>query len=393
MSAVAPDRLPHADDIAYEDEEGIGLLDLALPLAQHLKLLLIGPVLIGLAALGISFLITPTFTARTSLLPPQQQQSSAIAALGQLGALAGLAGAGGGALKSPSDQYVALLQSATVADRLIDEFKLLEVYDKKYRFEARKELAGNSRISSGKKDGLIVIEVDDDSPIRAADIANAYVAALRVLNSQLALTEAQQRRVFFEAQLKQTRDRLTSAQQALESSGFNQGALKAEPKAAAEGYARLKAELTAAEVRLQTLRSSLADGANEVQQQLTLVGALRGQLGNLERSSDLGGGSEYVSKFREFKYQETLFDLFARQYELARVDESREGVLIQVVDTAAPPERKRKPQRALIAAVSALAGLLALAAWVITRHFWQESAQRPETAEKISRLRAALRRR
>lgn len=392
MSAIAPDRAPPADDLPYEDDEGIGLLDLALPLVEHLKLLLIGPLLIGLVALGISYLIPPSFTARTSMLPPQQQQSSAMAALGQLGALAGLAG-GGGAAKSASDQYVALLQSTTVSDRLIEQFNLMKVYESKFRFEARRALAANSRITLGKKDGLIVIEVDDVDPQRAADIANAYVAALRVLNGQLALTEAQQRRVFFEAQLQQTRDRLTSAQQTLESSGFNQGALKAEPRAAAEGYARLKAELTSAEVRLQTLRRNLADGAPEVQQQLTLVGALRGQLSSLERSSDLGGGSEYISKFREFKYQETLFDLFARQYELARVDESREGALIQVVDTATAPEWKSKPKRALIALGALLVGLFALAAWVITRHFWRESAQRPETAEKISRLRAALRRR
>lgn len=383
MSASAPDEA---------EDEGMGLLDLAIPLAAHLKLLVLGPIVAGLAALGLSFLITPEFTARTMFLPPQQQQSAATAALSQLGALAGLAGAATN-IKSPADQFVALMQSTTVADRLVDRFKLMQVYDSDYRFEARKELASNVRITLGKKDGLITVEVDDIDPKRAADLANAHVQELRQLTSQLALSEAQQRRVFFEAQLKDTRDRLTQAQQVLEASGFGQGALKAEPKAAAEGYAKLKAEMTAAEVRLQTLRRNLLDTTPEVQQQQTMVAALRGQLAGLERSSNIGGNSDYVGKYREFKYQETLFELFARQYELARLDESREGALIQVVDLATPPEWKSKPKRAIIAAAATLAGLLLLLLWIVLRHWWSESRTQPETAEKLSRLRAALGRR
>ena len=374
---------------AVEEDEGIDLLDLALPLLQHWKLLVAGPLLAGIVALGITYLIKPTFTSRTVFLPPQQQQSAAASALASLGALSGLAGAAAG-IKSPADQYVALLQSTTIADRLIDEFKLMQVYESKYRFEARKELADNVRVALGKKDGLISIEVDDEEPQRAAEMANRHVDELRRLTSQLALTEAQQRRVFFESQLKKTRDDLIQAQQQLQASGFNPGALKAEPKAAAEGYARLKAEVTAAEVRLQTLRRNLSETTPEVQQAQTMLGALREQLGKAEASTDLSGGPDYISKFREFKYQETLFELFSRQYELARLDESREGALIQVVDVAKPAERKSKPKRANIGVATTLASLLLLAVFVVTRHAWRQSAARPEKAAKLAQLRAAL---
>lgn len=378
-----------ADDSPDIEDEGIALLDLALPLLQHWKLLALAPLLAGVAAIGLSYLITPTFTSRTVFLPPQQQQSAAASAIASLGALSGLAGAAAG-VKSPADQYVALLQSTTVADRLVDEFKLMQVYESKYRFEARKELASNTRVSLGKKDGLITVEVDDEVPQRAAAIANRHVDELRRLSAGLALTEAQQRRVFFEAQLKKTRDELTAAQQALQASGFNAGALKAEPRAAAESYAQLKAEATTAEVRLQTLRRSLADNAPEVQQTQALLRALRGQLAKAETSTDLAGGPDYVSKYREFKYQETLFDLFSRQYELARLDESREGALIQVVDVAQPAEHKSRPKRALIAVTTTLATLMLLATSVVMRHFWRQSASRPENAAKLAQLRAAL---
>jgi uncharacterized protein involved in exopolysaccharide biosynthesis len=363
------------------NDEGLSLRELVLPLVQHWKLLLVGPLLAGLVALGLTFLIPPTYTSRTVFLPPQQQQSAAAAAVAQLGALSGLIGGAAG-IKSPADQYVALLQSTSVADRLIDEFKLMQVYDEEFRFKARKELAANSRITLGKKDGLIAVEVDDTDPGRAAAIANRHVDELRRLMSQLALTEAQQRRVFFEDQLKKTRDDLTGAQTALQASGFSAGALKAEPRAAAEGYARLRAEATAAEVRLQTLRRNLAETTPEVQQALATLGALRAQLARTEAPTDLNGGPDYVGKFREFKYQETLFELFARQYELARLDESREGALIQVVDVAQPAEWKSKPKRALIAASTAVATLMLVCAFIVLRRSWDLLSERPVNATR-----------
>ena len=379
---------------AHDDAEddGIDLLDVAVPLVEHWKMLIAGSLAFGVLALGATYLMAPTFTARTSLLPPQQSQSSAASMLASLSGLSGLVGASAGA-RSPAEQFAALMQSATVSDRLIDQFKLISVYDVQYRGDARKVLAANVRVTVGRKDGLITVEVDDESPQRAADIANSHVEELQRLTGQLALTEAQQRRTFFERHLEGTRDRLTQAQQALQASGFNAGALKAEPRAAAEGYARLRAEATAAEVRLQTLRRALAEDTPEVQQQQATLVALRAQLARAETATETAGGPDYVGKYREFKYQETLFELFSRQYEMARVDESREGTLIQVVDRAAPPERKSKPRRAVTAVVATLFAFLALSVVVAVRHSWRRSQSDPRKARKIMQLRAAMRRR
>ena len=377
-----------ADDAEADSE--LGLLDLVLVLTQNAGLLLGGPILAGLVALSGSYLITPTFTASTTFLPPQQQQSAAAAALSSLGALSGLAGVAGG-VRTPGDQYVSLLQSVSVTDRLIDEFKLLEAYKAEFRFEARRQLARNVRINLGKKDGLITVEVDDTDPQRAAALANRHVEELRRMTSSLALTEAQQRRVFFEDRLKQSRDALGLAQQTLQSSGFNQSALRAEPKSAAEGYARLKAELTSSEVRLQTLRRALADNAPEVQQQLARLGALRGQLSKLETGIDASSDADYIGKYREFRYQETLFELFSRQYELARLDESREGALIQVIDAAVPAEHKTKPKRLFIATVASVATGVLLLLLVVVRRLLAESSKDPVSAAKLQRLRRSIR--
>lgn len=369
-------------------EEGVSLIDLAVPLAESWKLWILGSLAVGLIALGFAFLMTPVFTARTVFLPPQQQQSGVASALASLGGLAGLVGAGN--IKSPADQYVALMQSATAEDRLIDRFDLQQVYKSKYRFEARKALEQNTRIAVGKKDGLISVEVDDANPQRAADLANAYVDELRRTTSVLAVSEAQQRRLFFEKELKAARDELDKAQRALRDSGVDIGAIRAEPKAAAESYAQLKAELTAAEVRTQIMRGSLADSSPEMQRQLLQLAALRAQLSRLEQSKPPSAGSEYITKYRDFKYRETLFDLFARQYEIARVDESREGALIQVVDIAALPEYKSKPNRGMIAVATTMLYLLLVGLFIVLRHAWRQAASDPRKAEIISRLRAAV---
>lgn len=376
-------HIDHADE-----DEPVSLLDLAVPLAERWKLVVFGSLAAGLVAYGAAFMMPPTYTATTTFLPPQQQQSSTSALVSTLGSLAGLAGSAGN-LRTPADQYVALMQSTNVFDRIVDQFKLMEVYEKKYRVDARNHLGDKVHISIGKKDGLITVGVDDESPQRAADMANRFVDELRRMTDTIAVSEAQQRRKFFELQLKQTQEKLVRAQQALQASGFTQGALKAEPRSAAEGYARLRAEVTAAEVRLQTLRSSLSDSAPEVQQQSVALGALRSQLSRLEQT-EVQGGPDYVGKYREFKYQETLFEIFAKQYELARVDESREGGLIQVVDPATPPERRSKPKRLVIALVATLAAAVALLGGLLINAAWRAASNEPGTAHRMARLRRAL---
>jgi uncharacterized protein involved in exopolysaccharide biosynthesis len=317
------------------------------------------------AAVGATYLMTPMFESTTTVLPPQQQQSTAASALASLGALTGI---GGSALipKSPADEYVSLMQSVTATDRIIDQFKLMSRYEAKYRAQARKKLLQRSQIVVGKKDGIISITVSDRDPAVAAAMANQYVEELRRLTTTLAVSEAQQRRMFFERQMEDAKDRLTKAQETLQGSGISAGALKADPKAAAEEYGTLRAQVTASEVRLATLSSTLAPSSAAVQRETATLNALRARLAQLERSpASANAEPDYVGKYREFKYQETLFDLMAKQYEIARVDESREGALIQVVDKAQPAEFKSWPRRAYFAIGGMLAGLLLSAAIVM----------------------------
>jgi len=372
--------------------EEVSLLDLLQVFADNLRLLVLGPVIAGLLALGITFTIAPTFTASTKFMPPQQQQSGAAAMLAGLGALGGLAGAAGG-LKNPADQYVAFLKSNSVQDALIDRFKLIDRFETKFREDTRIALTGSVQIASGK-DGLISIDTSDKDPAFAAQLANAYVEELGKLLSRLAVTEAQQRRMFFEKQLNNAKNNLIKAEQVLKSSGVNSSVLKANPVAAIEGLAKLKAGITAQEIKVSSMRGYLTEFAPDFKQAQIELSAMRGQMARAEKEEPEmiagSGNSDYITKFRDFKYHETLFELFAKQYEMARLDESREGAVIQVLDIAQTPERKSKPKKALIAMMSALATGFALLMFVFIRQALRGAAQTVETAQKMNRLSLAI---
>lgn len=378
---------------AQADGDEIDLLDIMLVITENLRLLVLGPLAVGLAALGISFLITPTFTAKTTFLPPQQQQSTAAAMLQSLGALSGIAGAASG-IKNPADQYVAFAESNSIKDALIERFKLVERYEVDFRDDARRVLAEEYvRISSGRKDGLVTIEVDDHDPKFAAELANAHIEELTKLLGRLALTEAQERRAFFERELKKTRDGLATAEAALKETGINESAIKASPEAAVESVASLMAQVAAKEVQIGAMRNYLTDSAPDFRRAQSELAALRAQLARTEKGvKGVNGGSDYVAKYRDFKYYETLFELMAKQYEIARIDESREGAVIQVVDKALPPERKSQPKKALIAVITALVTGFVLLLFVFVRQAMRNMHTDPQSAPKLEALNQTLRR-
>jgi len=161
----------------------------------------------------VAFLIPPMYTATASIMPPQQQQSTATALLGQLAPIAAVAGSNLG-IRSPADLYVAILRSRTIADDLVTAFDLRRLYDKQTMADARKVLARRTSFSTGR-DPLITISIEDRDPKRAAAMANAYVSELYKQNGRLALTESAQRRLFFERQMEGQKKALADAEAAL----------------------------------------------------------------------------------------------------------------------------------------------------------------------------------
>ena len=374
-------------DPSAPEEQPFSLLALMGVLSNSIRSLTLIPLAAGVLTLAASFLLTPVFTASGQIMAPQQQQGTAAALLGSLGGLAGAGGAIAG-LKNPADQWVGLLKSRTISDAMIERFKLQQRYDLEYVFQTRDKLNDRTKITAGK-DGLIDIEVTDEDPKTAADMANAYVEELSKLSNTLAVSEAAQRRLFFERQLNQAKEGLVKAEVALRQGGINESVLKTTPAAAVAGIADLRAQISAAEVRLQVMEGRYTPNAPELRQVQLELASLRRQLAQVEKADPTlatSSGADYVARYREFKYYETLFDMMARQFELAKADEAREGALIQVVDRAVPPEWKSAPKRATLAVGATFAVFFLMLLIVLTRNALANIRQDPSRARIWSHI-------
>lgn len=370
------------------------LLDLLKLCADNLRLLIFVPLAAACLALTVALALPKSYTATVKIIPPQQQSRAAslIQSLGSLGVLSSLSGGAAG-LKNPTDQYISFLEANAVTDALIERFQLKERYSEKYKQDARAALQKKTKIGSGK-DNIIGISFSDRDPQFAADVANAYIEELGHLLDRLAVTDAQQRRKFFEVQLNDAKQNLIKAEQALAASGVSVAAINANPSTAIEGPARLRAQITALEVRSAAMKSYLTESAAEYQQLLTELNALREQLAKFQekKSGADDSSDDYIAKYREFKYQETLFELFSRQYELAKVDESSEGPLIQVVDRAEAPERKSAPRISLIVGIAFFASFFGAMSYVLLRSLVEKWKGSSESAQKLAAVGAAAHR-
>lgn len=394
--------LPGSQQERGEDDE-ISLLDLLIVLAERKRLIFWVTAGFAITAAVISFILPVKYTATVTLLPPQQNSSLSSQLAAQLGSLGGLAQMAGGSalLKNPNDMYVAMLKSRTVEDAMVRDFSLMQEYDEKYPSDARKKFEHYATVDGSGKDGLIHISVEDHDPAKAAAMANGYVEEFRKLSQNLALTEAQQRREFFEDQLKQANQNLTDAEEALTATEQKTGLIQLDSQARAliESAAALRAQIAAKEVQIQAMQTyATGENAQVVQAEEELAG-LRTQLAKLggagENSDAIivpkgqmaAAGMEYIRRLRDVKYYETIFEILARQFELAKLDEAKEGAIIQVVDPAIVPDRKSSPRRALIVIGTAAVGWIVACLLTFALAGLEGLNHNQATAAKLAHLR------
>ena len=369
---------PKMDPRTVSREDEIDLTELFRALSRRRRLILGITAASAAVALVVSLLLPVYYKAETRILPPQDKGSNLAAQLmGQAGGLIALAGGAAG-VKSQGELFVAMTKSRTVLDRMVDRFDLMKLYKGKYREDARKNLVEVLKVLEDKKSGIISLTVEDRDPKRAADMANAFVEELKSLAGGLAISEAGQRRMFFEDQLRQTKESLSRAEEDIK--GFQQQTgmfqVDAQARAIIEGIARLRAGIAVKEVEAKVLRSFATAQNPDLQRVEEEVRALRIELEKVETSKGSGFdplmssgrvpemGTEYLRKLRQLKYNETLFELLSKQFELAKLDEARDAVVIQVIDRAIPPERKSRPKRSFIV-ILATAAMLFLSVFIV----------------------------
>jgi tyrosine-protein kinase Etk/Wzc len=404
---IQPERIANERNPYPATAEGeVSVLDILVVLLERKRFIVRFVVGAALLAVVVSFLLPVRYEAKIVLLPPAQNSSIGSALMGQLGnlgALGSLASLAGGSLgiKNPADMYVSLLTSRTVEDAMIQRFGLLQEYHEKRMSDARKEFERRTTAVAGTKDGLIRLTVEDHDPKRAAELANGYVEEFRKLSATLAITEAARRRLFFEQQLQEAKDKLTEAENAMTKTQQSTGVLQIDSQARAliESAAVLRGQVVAKEVQIEGMRSFATDDNPNVVLAKQELAALQAQLErvagsqqdpgsdiNLSKGRVTGAGMEYLRRYRDLKYQETVFELLAKEFEVAKLDEAREGSIIQVVDAAVPPDKKSSPHRTLIVLGATILAFFVAVFWVWLRQSLHQAFALPENRPRVEAI-------
>jgi len=401
--ADPPSATPVLGQAAQADDD-LSLLDLLIALAERKRVIFTVTAVFAILAIVISLILPKSYTAKVTLLPPQQATSMASALSSQLGGLSALLGSGLG-IKNSDDTFVGMLRSQTVEDGMVQHFGLMQEYHARYLSDACKAFESHSTVEGNNKDGMIHLSVTDSDPRRAAELANGYIDQFRGLSNHLAITEASQRRLFFQQELELTKDNLANAEEALKQTEQTTGVMQLDLQARAlsSSAESLRAQIAAKKVLIQGMQTYATGENAQLTQQEQELASLRTQLAKVGGSEDTPGSElvipkgkvpeaslEYIRKQRDVKYYETIFEILARQFEAAKLDEAKEGALIQVVDPAILPDRRSFPKRALIVVIATMVGFFFGILVALVQAAFQHLNRDSETSVKLNLLRRAL---
>ena len=345
------------------------------------------------AATLISFLISPIYQAKTTLMAVESSQTSFVSALGALQNLPFIGGAVSGSLgKTATDKLVSILNSRTVAETVIQKFDLTKVIFKKKWDEKKGSWDTDKpptlqdtlkilqqdmvRVTNDRK-GLIAVSVEHKDAKVAADIANGYLASLQKFLNENSISLAKRNRIFLGKQLETTKADLKKAEEELRSFQTDKklaAVMDAQAESSIKALAELKAQIMAREVQLGALREFATranpdvkraeDEIRELSQQLT---RLEKGSKNLQKDESIGAfiplseaptvGLQYARLKRDVLIQQKVFELLTQQFELAKIEEAKDDVAFQVIDPAIAPEKKLRPKIAQNIALAAAVSL------------------------------------
>lgn len=370
-------------------DDEINLLELLNVMVRRRKTIISLTVSVAIVAIVASLFMANIYTATTKILSPQKESGGGAAAalMAQLGGaacgLGSLAGLGG-----TSDLYIGIIQSRSVTDALIARLNLQKEFEITNPDALRKAVQSMIKVSTNKKDGMIVIAVDHKDPRKAALYANTVVDELQKRTNQLNLTKAGTERQFLEKRLQVVRVDLKKAEEDLRVFQEKNRTLKADDqaKAAIEALAQLKAKIITTEIQLAAARQNLTDEAQEVKILLASLSQMRKQLAVMTGSTGSGGGIpsigsapsigiEYLRRLREFKTQEALFEQLTKQYELSKLNEARDISSLQVLDEAVVPTLKSKPKRSQIVLLATITAFFTSIFLVFAQEYFSKLSQ------------------
>jgi len=347
---------------------------------RHWRMILRNLVIAVVFFLLVALIWPPSYSARTTLLPPDAQDSDDLVNLLNRSPIVRFAVP---SARSSSELFVEILESRTVGSGVLNHPLLVDsVHTTLMRLwgiaseeKALKRLYDHTTFATSEQ-GIIEIIVEMGSPELAAGVANAFVAELDRVNQEKSVSAARSSRQYIESQLDSTSRILQQLADSLQQFQTQYGAVRLDEqmRAVFEQAGELKGNLIAKKVELEMMRRSMKSNNPALAQMQAEIAAIEKQYQRLQYGTltNTDGEPEFLIPFsevpalgrrlaeltRELKVQETVWELLNQQYYQAKIHEARDTPTVQVLDAAVPPESRSKPRRLLLVVIGTMAVLI-----------------------------------
>ncbi|MBN1291036.1 MAG: hypothetical protein JXB48_04275 [Candidatus Latescibacteria bacterium] len=388
------------------ERKEINVLEYFLLLYKARNFILLNFIIVCALAAIISFILPKYYISKAVLMPPRDTQKAFGFAdvLAQIPITTLRLGTKG----SPSELYMGILRSQTVGISIVDRFNLVDAFGVPNRDLALNTLNGMTNVTLSRE-GLIDIIVEDRDPIRAANIANMYVALLDSMNQIINQRASRERADFIEQQILENDIALTQAEMELREFQLRTNAISPiqQARIALSVSAELELDIMNKENTLKEYRSKSYKNSHPlVSELLNSIRFREEQLHSmrfgsaredreslfipLQNAPDLN--LQYTKLSRRVEILGTLEELLRQHYEESRIQQKNTTSTVTILDRARPAINKSRPKRKMIILVAGAASIFFSLVSIITIEYVNKlSESSPENQEKVARLARFLR--
>lgn len=348
------------------NSDEINLLDYLNVIKRHKKLIGVIVGAVTVVTIIVSLITPKYYNAKAVIMPIGKGGGGGLSALaGQFGGLASLVGVGGVGTQTLTTQFLALLNTRTLAEEMINKHDLVPIIfegskpgEKLSMESAVGGLLGSVKFMDDKKNGTIIISAEFKDPKLAAEVANGYVEGLQKFINGNAFTVAKRNRIFIEEQLSQNKRDLLEAGKELNE--FYKGGRVSSVES------KIDVPITGG---LQGVDTPPSDAHNDTVIELEKLQKQEAEIATVLNQRPTANDQRQVVKdvpqqvyLQYLTLRRNLLTqintLLTQQYEMAKIDEAKDELAFQVIDPARIPEKRFKPRRKQMVMVAFVSSLL-----------------------------------
>ena len=370
------------------------------------RLILKNTIIVAFISLIISLLLPKWYASKAVVLSSGAGKFNFLSSISPIP----VANFGLSTINEDINNFIAILQSRTVKEYMVNKFNLVERYNQRdieYAMEAFEE----KMELEVTEEGTLEISIIDKDPIVAKQMVSEALIMLDQINQNIGMEAGRYNREFLEKRLSQNENNLEKAELDLKIFQEKTGIIDLVAQLSStmqmsaqaynsifDAYTELYAKKIETETQLAVAKTTLSINNPTLMQLEKLLNEQTFQLEhlmieldaklqyllssitptqvdnipNIEFSVSFNSlpslGLENARLIREVKMQSTIQEILIPQYEQAKLEETKNIPTLQLIDKPKVAINKAKPKRALIVIGSTLMSILVSFTFVYAGH-------------------------